>query len=68
MNYEEAHYDCEGLLAGSKKIILDFKPDIFGSFPFSSGAAYEAVDTKTMKWPGHGCPPIVICNMSKANI
>ncbi|MBN1191687.1 MAG: hypothetical protein JXA46_18180 [Dehalococcoidales bacterium] len=56
MNFEEAHYDCEKILMASKKIIKDFQPDVFGSFPFSSGAAYEAVDTKTMKWPGHGLP------------
>jgi hypothetical protein len=56
MTKQEAYYDCSRLLAGNKKIIMDFQPDVFGSFPFSSGAAYAAVDTWTMKWPGHGVP------------
>ncbi len=56
MSRQEAYYDCDRLLAGSKKIILDFQPDVFGSFPFSSGLAYAAVETRTMRWPGHGVP------------
>ena len=56
MTFQDAYYDYRKLLAASKKMILDFQPDMFGSFPFSSGAAYEAVGTRTMKWPGPASP------------
>jgi hypothetical protein len=61
MTFQDAYYDYRKLLAASKKMILDFQPDMFGSFPFSSGAAYEAVGTRTMKWPGPASPDI--CNL-----
>ncbi|MBN1191679.1 MAG: hypothetical protein JXA46_18140 [Dehalococcoidales bacterium] len=54
MTFEEAHYDCERWIAANKNIIMDLQPDIFGSFPQTPGPAYEAVDTKLIKWPGHG--------------
>jgi len=60
MTNREAYYDYRKLLAASKKLISDFQPDMFGSFPFSSGAAFEAVGTKTMKWPGPASPNISI--------
>jgi hypothetical protein len=56
MTFEESHYDCDRWIAANKKIILDLQPDIFSSFPQTSGLAYEAVDTKLIKWPGHGIP------------
>lgn len=60
MTHQEAYYDYKRLLASSKKLILNFQPDMFGSFPFSSGNAFEAVGTKTMKWPGPTSPDINI--------
>jgi hypothetical protein len=57
MTFEEAHYDCDCWIAANKKIILDLQPDIFGSFPQTAGLAYEFIDTKLMKWPGHGISP-----------
>jgi len=54
MTFEEAHYDCDRWIDANRKIILDLQPDIFSSFPQTAGRAYELIDTKLMKWPGHG--------------
>ena len=56
---ERAMYDPESCSDANKKAFLDFEPDMFFS-PFDSlhisGQAYEALDTRNMKWPGHGVP------------
>ena len=51
---QDAFYDNVKWAAAYKKTVLDFQPDVFHGLLFFPGAAYEAVGTKTMKWPGHG--------------
>jgi hypothetical protein len=53
MTSEEAHYNCEKWIMANRKIMLDFQPDMLSGFPLESGVAFEAIDTKIMKWPGH---------------
>ncbi|MCG2768623.1 MAG: hypothetical protein L6435_09620 [Anaerolineae bacterium] len=60
MTLEEAFYDCDRWLAANKKVTLELDPDMSfspGFAIFTSGAAYEAVDFKQIKWPGHGVSP-----------
>ena len=55
MTYEEVCYDPEKWAKANKKMVLDFQPDIFQfAHPLSVGEALEAIDSKLMKWPGHG--------------
>ncbi len=57
MTYEEAFYDLERWLAANEKTVLDYDPDLYfqPSGPISTaGAAHEALDSKQIKWPGHG--------------
>jgi len=55
---EAAYYDPAKWRWASRKTVLDFEPDFYraaiGAF---SGLALEALNTKQMKWPGHGVPP-----------
>ena len=59
ITFEKAMYDPEACAEVNKKTFLDFQPDMYFS-PFDalhiSGQAYEALDTRNMKWPGHGVP------------
>jgi hypothetical protein len=60
MTLEEAYYNADKWYAANKKMNIDLEPDLYfpGSFAiFTSGAAFEAVDCKQIKWPGHGVPP-----------
>ena len=57
---EEAIYNPETWFKINKKTFLDFEPDMFlnpGMSVRTSGQAQEALDTKNMKWPGHGIAP-----------
>lgn len=55
---EAAYYDHAKWRWASRKTVLDFKPDFYrGVIGAASGLALEALDTKQMKWPGHGVPP-----------
>lgn len=59
MTLEEAFYDADKWFAAMKKTVIDLEPDIFWPFGiFSSGQAYEALDFKQIKWPGHGVSPV----------
>ncbi|MDH5696100.1 MAG: hypothetical protein OEZ00_05790 [Dehalococcoidia bacterium] len=56
ISFEEAMYDYNKLRTASKKVILDFQPDMFLN-PYgliSVGPTFEALDYKQLKWPGHG--------------
>jgi uroporphyrinogen-III decarboxylase len=59
VTFKEAMYDTESCAEVNKKTFLDFEPDMYFS-PFDalhiSGQAYEALDTKNHRWPGHGVP------------
>lgn len=60
MTFEEAFYDSQKWTEANKRTILDVDPDLFfspGFAVFSSGQAFEAVDFKQIKWPGHGVSP-----------
>ncbi len=58
MTLEEAFYNADKWFAAMKKTVIDLEPDIFWPFGiFTSGQAYEAVDFKQIKWPGHGVSP-----------
>jgi hypothetical protein len=53
---EDAFYDKVKWAQAYKKAVVDFQPDMFHALLFFPGAAYEAVDTRVIKWPGHGVP------------
>jgi hypothetical protein len=58
MTVEEAMYDYDKCIAGFKKFVLDFKPDIhFGAAAPGPGKFYEILDYKLYAWPGHGVAP-----------
>lgn len=60
MPFEDAWYNADKWFDANKKMILDLEPDLV--FPprfavFSSGQAFETLDCKQIKWPGHGISP-----------
>lgn len=59
MTHKEAFYDTDRWIAANKTTNIELEPDLyFPSFStvFVPGQAYEAVDFKQIKWPGHGVP------------
>ena len=55
---EETMYDHEKLIMAWKKYVFDFEPDVYGdSAGVGPGKAYEILDYKLYRWPGHGTPP-----------
>ena len=59
ISFEEAMYDYDKLGMASKKVILDFQPDMYPNsyVNISLGPTLEALDYKQLKWPGHGVDP-----------
>jgi hypothetical protein len=58
MTVQEAMYDYDKCVAGFKKFILDFKPDMhIGAAAPGPGKFYEILDYKLYAWPGHGVAP-----------
>ena len=58
MTIQEAMYDYDKCVAGFKKFILDFKPDMhIGAAAPGPGKFYEILDYKLYAWPGHGVAP-----------
>jgi len=60
MTFEEAFYDPEKWFAANKKANQDFQSDLYWQPTFgvfTAGRAFEAVDLKQLKWPGHGVAP-----------
>jgi len=58
MTVQEAMYDYDRCVAGFKKFVLDFQPDIhFGAAGPGPGKFYEILDYKLYAWPGHGVAP-----------
>ena len=54
----EAMYDYEKLGYALKKYHTDFMPDVRGSsLLYGPGKAFEILDYKLYRWPGHGLPP-----------
>ena len=60
ITYQDLIYDRAKCTAAYRKAVIDFEPDAFHCIPFDSGPAMEAIDSLTVKWPGHG----VGCNRS----
>jgi hypothetical protein len=54
---ETAFYDYEKWLIVYKKTLLDFKPDIAHLQPFFPGNVLELLESREIKWPGHGVSP-----------
>ena len=55
---QEAMYDYDKLSMAWKKFTLDFAPDVnAGALVPVSGKAFEILDYKLYKWPGHGVAP-----------
>jgi hypothetical protein len=58
MTVQEAMYDYDRCVAGFKKFVLDFKPDVhWGAAAPGPGKFYEMLDYKLYSWPGHGVAP-----------
>jgi hypothetical protein len=56
MTCQEAMYDYDKLATMTKKVIIDFEPDMYMN-PFALmavGPLMEALDFKQLQWPGHG--------------
>ena len=57
MTLKEAMRDVEGLCDAHRKFLEDFESDSFASpMMVPSAKAMEIIDTRTLKWPGHGLP------------
>lgn len=54
ITYQDLIYDPLKCVAAYRKTVGDFAPDAFHCIPFDSGPAMEAIDSLTVKWPGHG--------------
>jgi hypothetical protein len=57
ITYQDLVYDPVKCAAAYRKTVADFAPDAFHCIPFDSGPAMEAIDSLTVKWPGHGVGP-----------
>ena len=57
ITYQDLIYDPIKCAAAYRKTVADFAPDAFHCIPFDSGPAMEAIDSLTVKWPGHGLGP-----------
>jgi hypothetical protein len=56
-SYQDIFYDSAKCAQAYQKTVTGLKPDAFHCLPFESGTAMEIIDTRTMKWPGHGLGP-----------
>ncbi len=58
MTVQEAMYDYDKCVAGFKKYILDFQPDMhIGAAGPGPGKFFEILDYKLYAWAGHGVKP-----------
>jgi len=58
MTVQEAMYDYDKCVAGFKKFILDFEPDMhIGASGPGPGKFFEILDYKLYAWAGHGVLP-----------
>jgi hypothetical protein len=56
LTLHEVLYDTKNIIPAWKKFLNDYDQDSADTPGFFSGKAYEILDYKTMKWPGHGLP------------
>jgi hypothetical protein len=54
---EAAWYDYDKWLAACKKTLQDFQPDFTSPQPFFPGSAYEHLEPRIVRLPGHGVSP-----------
>jgi uroporphyrinogen-III decarboxylase len=54
---EAVFYDYDKWLSSTCKTVQDFEPDITWISPFFPGIVHELLDTKQLRWPGHGVSP-----------
>jgi hypothetical protein len=54
ITYKDSYYDFAKWKAAYLKTALWLQPDRCEYFPAQSGRVMEALDSKTMVWPGHG--------------
>ena len=57
MTCEETFYDYDKWMMANRKVLTDFEPDMYFSPMCAPGAAYETLDVKQVKVPGHGVSP-----------
>jgi hypothetical protein len=57
ITYRDTIYNHTKCVQAYQKTVTELEPDAFHCLPFDSGAAMETIDTKIMKWPGHGLAP-----------
>jgi hypothetical protein len=51
---QDIFYDPAKFAMAYDKTVTELEPDVFHCLSFDSGIAMETIDTKTIKWPGHG--------------
>ena len=56
-SYQDIIYDHTKCAKAYRKTVTELEPDAFHCIPFDSGLAMETIDTRIMKWPGHGLAP-----------
>jgi hypothetical protein len=56
ISYRDALYNHAEYIKAFQKTVTEFEPDAFNCLPFDSGPVMEMVDTRVMKWAGHGLP------------
>ena len=54
ITYQDTFYDPVKLGMAYNKTVTELEPDVFHCLSFDSGLAMEAIDSRTLKWPGHG--------------
>jgi hypothetical protein len=54
VTYRDIFYNHVKCAQAYRKTVTELEPDAFHCLPFDSGLAMETIDTRTMKWPGHG--------------
>jgi len=57
ITFQDTIYDHAKCTEAYQKTVTELEPDAFHCIPFDSGVAMETIDTKVMKWPGHGLAP-----------
>ena len=59
ISFQEAWYEPEKWIAANRKMHLELDPDIsmYWHAVIGSGHAFEMLDCKQIKWPGHGISP-----------
>jgi hypothetical protein len=56
LTLHEVLYDTKNIIPAWKKFLNDYDQDSADTPGFFSGKAYEILDYKVNKWPGHGLP------------